>query len=128
MKVLIVDDDKGILHALEATFISCGYEVLIANRPGEALVILINEEQKGKRVDLLVTDYRMHGMNGLTLIKEIKRQQPYMPAILMTAFGTDTLDHDIKEMECCRFVEKPFQIPKFMKIAEELTGSRCKAA
>jgi len=83
-KLLVVDDEKNIRVSLATFLEGCGHQVESAENGPQALAILSG---KGD-FDLVLTDYRMAEMNGLELLKEIKRRLPDTLVILMTAFGT----------------------------------------
>jgi len=83
-KLLVVDDEKNIRANLAKFLESCGHQVETAGSGPDALAILGGYSD----FDLVLTDYRMAEMNGLELLKEIKRRLPDTLVILMTAFGT----------------------------------------
>jgi DNA-binding NtrC family response regulator len=81
--ILVVDDDLHILEVLEARLSSSGSKVLKAAGAEEALSLL-----KIKRVDLMISDMKMPGMNGMDLLTEVRSQKPDLPVIFLTAYGT----------------------------------------
>src|SRR5437016_2392316 len=81
--ILVVDDDEGVRENLAELFGLVGYSVLTAANATEAM-----EALRTHAVDLLLTDYRMPGPNGVELIESARRAKPGLRAILMTAFGT----------------------------------------
>jgi CheY-like chemotaxis protein len=81
--VLLVDDDDLVWLGAEAVLKRLGYRVLAANSGEAALTIL----RAGAAVDALVTDYAMPGMNGATLVQEIRRLAPGLPALLITGYA-----------------------------------------
>ncbi|HTY55183.1 MAG TPA: sigma-54 dependent transcriptional regulator [Candidatus Binataceae bacterium] len=83
-KLLVVDDEKNIRVNLARFLESCGHQVELAESGPQALATLNGKDD----FDLVLTDYRMAEMNGLELLKEIKRRHPDTLVILMTAFGT----------------------------------------
>ncbi|SIS81908.1 sigma 54-interacting transcriptional regulator [Neptunomonas antarctica] len=82
-RILLVDDDDGILSLLSMRLEASGYEVLTAISAEEALRVLPTE-----RVDLVLTDLCMDQMNGLTLFKHIQQSWPALPVIIITAHGS----------------------------------------
>jgi CheY-like chemotaxis protein len=102
--VLIVDDERPFLLSLEeglAAF-SDRFNVICAGNGEEALEIF-----KKREVDLLVTDLKMPVMDGFQLITEIMRINPYLPVIVMTAFGTPEIEDRISAMTPLHYLEKP---------------------
>ena len=83
-RLLIVDDEKNIRRSLETFFQSCGHQVQTAGDARAALDLLAASDG----VDLVLTDFRMAEMNGLELLKEIKRSFPEASVVLMTAYAT----------------------------------------
>ena len=83
-KLLIVDDEKNIRNHLSTFFEICGHRVRTAESARQALDMLANERE----FDLVLNDYRMAEVNGLELLQRIKRDNPRLPVILMTAYGT----------------------------------------
>ncbi|MCK0196732.1 sigma-54 dependent transcriptional regulator [Ancylobacter sp. 6x-1] len=81
--ILIVDDEVRLLDVLGGTLEAQGYRALTAES-GSAAIDLLERES----VDLVLTDLRMPGMSGQTLLTEIRRRHPTMPVIIMTAYST----------------------------------------
>ncbi|HBQ8787192.1 TPA: two-component system response regulator GlrR [Klebsiella quasipneumoniae] len=82
-RLLLVDDDPGLLKLLGMRLVSEGYSVVTAESGPEALRVLGRE-----RVDLVISDLRMDEMDGLQLFSEIQKGQPGMPVIILTAHGS----------------------------------------
>jgi len=82
-RLLLVDDDPGLLKLLGMRLVSEGYSVLTAESGPEALRTLVRD-----KVDLVVSDLRMDEMDGLQLFSEIQKVQPGMPVIILTAHGS----------------------------------------
>ncbi|EOG8328813.1 two-component system response regulator GlrR [Klebsiella michiganensis] len=82
-RLLLVDDDPGLLKLLGMRLVSEGYSVLTAESGPEALRTLSRD-----KVDLVVSDLRMDEMDGLQLFTEIQKVQPGMPVLILTAHGS----------------------------------------
>jgi two-component system response regulator GlrR len=82
-RILVVDDDPGLLRLLTIRLRSEKYEVEPADSAAKALSVIT-----GFRPDLVVTDLRMAQMDGLALLKELKRRWPSLNVIVLTAHGT----------------------------------------
>ena len=82
-RILVVDDDPGLLRLLTIRLRSEKYEVAPAENATVALSVIA-----GFRPDLVVTDLRMAQMDGLALLKELKRRWPSLNVIVLTAHGT----------------------------------------
>lgn len=128
MKVLIVDDDRGICNALMAGLTSLGFEVLATGNGRDALKIIessISETStsSAEPVKIMVTDLQMPGMNGLELIRSAKKMSPRLAAILMTAFGNEHIREEVTNLGRCRYVEKPFGPETLLKIIRETVAA-----
>jgi len=81
--LLLVDDDADILKLLAIRLKASGYQVMTANSGEQALSMAAAE-----RPDLVVTDLRMAGLDGMALFHEIERRHTGLPVIILTAHGT----------------------------------------
>jgi two-component system NtrC family response regulator len=101
--ILVVDDEKNYLLVLSAVLEEEGYEVLTAPGGFEALEI-----QKASDIDLMLTDMKMPGIDGIELLERIKAYDPDLPVIMMTAHGT--VDKAVEAMQkgAYTYVLKPF--------------------
>ena len=82
-RLLLVDDDPGILTLLGMRLRSEGFHVSACENGPDALRHLVREP-----VDLVISDLRMDMMDGLTLFEEIQKQVPGLPVIILTAHGS----------------------------------------
>ena len=79
--VLIVDDEKNYLVVLSAFLSDEGYETLTADSAQRALEIVETTD-----LDLVLTDMKMHTMDGIELLKRIKEKVPDLPVVKLTGF------------------------------------------
>lgn len=101
--VLVVDDDRNVLEVLDARLSSCGLTVHQAEDGRKALQIL-----KTRRIDLVVSDVKMPGMDGMALLSEIIRTQPGLPVIFLTAYANVPDAVKAVKSGAVDYVEKPF--------------------
>jgi two-component system NtrC family response regulator len=101
--ILVVDDEKNYLLVLSAILEDEGYEVITALSGAEALEI-----QKTSDLDLILTDMKMPGMDGIQLLEKVKSVDPDLPVIVMTAHGT--VDKAVEAMQkgAYSYLLKPF--------------------
>ncbi len=101
--VLVVDDDPHILEVLDARLASAGYHVRRAASGEEAL-----ERLKGASVDLVISDIRMPGMDGMKLLESMERFHPGLPIILLTAHGSISGAVEAMKHGAVDYLTKPF--------------------
>lgn len=82
-RILLVDDDRDLLKLVTMRLQASGHEVEAVETAESALNVL-----GARRVDVLVTDWHLPGMDGLALFEEVHRRYPSLPVIMLTAFGT----------------------------------------
>ncbi|NBD01627.1 two-component system response regulator GlrR [Atlantibacter hermannii] len=82
-RLLLVDDDPGLLKLLGLRLTSEGYSVQTAESGAEGLKVLGREQ-----IDLVISDLRMDEMDGMALFSEIQKVQPGLPVIILTAHGS----------------------------------------
>ena len=102
IRVLIVDDEPSVLLETSAS-LKRHYEVLTASRAEEAEHVLGDQ-----KVDLLLTDLRLPGKDGISLLESVKGSHPDLPVVLMSGHGT--IEEAVKAIRlgAVDFVEKPF--------------------
>jgi len=102
-KIMVVDDEKGICQNVEKILSKNNYEVVCALSAAEAL-----EKMKNESFSLMISDIVMPEMNGLELLKQVKRDWPETRALMMTAYAsTDTAMKAIR-LGALDYVPKPF--------------------
>ena len=101
-QILVVDDEVGILDVITQHLNGRGYQVRTCGSAEQALELL-----KAGRFDLVLTDLKMKGMNGLELCDRISGNHPDMPVLIMTAFGTLDVAIEAIRSGAYDFVVKP---------------------
>lgn len=102
-KILLVDDDTGLLRLLSLRLRSSGYDVATAESGEEALGLLA-----AFRPHLVITDLRMDGMDGLVLFDHIRKGRPLLPVIILTAHGSIPEAVTATKNGVYGFLTKPF--------------------
>ncbi|GAA0786935.1 sigma 54-interacting transcriptional regulator [Marinobacterium sediminicola] len=100
--ILLVDDDTALLKLLEMRLQASGYEISCAESGEEALGLI-----RQYSFDLVLTDLRMDGMDGLTLFSRIQQEQPDLPVIIMTAHGSIPEAVEATQKGVFGFLSKP---------------------
>ncbi|HZV97709.1 MAG TPA: response regulator [Methylophilaceae bacterium] len=108
--ILTVDDDPGILLLLGLRLKAAGYEVVTAQSGEEALAQIALS-----RPDLVISDLRMPGMDGMALFEHIHSTDPDLPFIMITADGSplDASDAMARGIFC--FMTKPFDSKQLLQ-------------
>jgi DNA-binding NtrC family response regulator len=102
--ILVIDDDIGMLRALSKVLMSEGCIVAGAANPGAAMEYVTN---KTLTIDLVITDLRMPVIDGMRVMECIKRRNPHVPVIVITAFGDPSVRERAAELGAAAFLEKP---------------------
>jgi PAS domain S-box-containing protein len=123
IRVLLVDDELMVRETLAAGLSEFGFSVLIADGGTLALAML----DGGEPIDVLVTDYAMPGMDGLTLIREARERRPTLPALILTGYiqsiNSETTDRGLASV--FSVLRKPISVAELANsIAAVLTLSR----
>ncbi len=105
MKILVVDDDAGLLQGLEIGLKGGGHEVTTA-RSGEQAMELMNAGTVS--IQMMIADFQMGGMDGLQLIRSVREILPDIHAILMTGSADNRIQKEVKKLRLCDYLEKPF--------------------
>jgi signal transduction histidine kinase len=103
--VLLVEDDEAVRRLGRRILESAGYTVLEARSAEDALVVAADD---GDRVDLVLTDVMMPGMNGFELVDRLHVDRPTLPALYMSGYAGDALDRQGVTAAGRRVLEKPF--------------------
>ena len=105
IKLLIVDDEKGITDSLKDFFIHRGFSVKAANSGEEALTAV-----KTDRPDIIFLDIRMRGISGLDVLEKIKKTDRRIKVIMLTVLEEKETIDKVKELGADEYIIKPFRI------------------
>ncbi len=109
MKVLVVDDEKGIRDILEEVLSQEGYEVETASDGSEALKVV-----QDKNIEIALIDLRMPGMDGLELTSQLKESYPDIDIIIITAYGDRESAIKALRARAYDFLMKPLDIEELL--------------
>ena len=116
-RILIVDDEPQVRELLAKTLSSADYEVDTAPDGPSAL-----ESLQARAYDLLVTDLKMPGMDGLAVIRETRRKFRELPVIVITGFSTEASAIEALNLGVSGYLTKPFRIPRVLQAAAKALG------
>lgn len=104
-KILIVDDEPDMLVLLSMIIKSrTPYEVVAISNPVEAL-----QEIKRDGFDLVITDLKMPGVDGMQILRTIRARDSDIPVIIITAYGTIESATEAMSKDAFDFITKPFR-------------------
>ncbi|MBI1873414.1 MAG: response regulator [Acidobacteria bacterium] len=116
-RILVVDDEASIREVLSKTLALAEYDVDVANDGQSAL-----ERLRATEYDLLITDLKMPGVDGLTVIREVRRSNPGMPIIIVTGYSTEASAIEAINLGVNGYLTKPFRVPRILAAAAKALG------
>ncbi len=123
-RILVVDDDKLSRITTARQLEDNGYATSSADSPFAALKMLAD----GLAVDVVLTDLRMPGMDGLAFLERLRQDRPDLEVILMTAYGTVETAVAAMQMGASDFLTKPFQFEELELRLARLAREKATAA
>ena len=117
--VLVVEDDAALREALIDTLGAAGIPALAAHDAQSALQLLASEE-----IGLVISDVQMPGANGYELLSSIKQLRPYLPVVLMTAYGTVAQAVAAMREGATDYIVKPFDAQALIGMAQRQLAAR----
>jgi len=116
-RVLVVDDEPAVRELLEKTLTLADYAVDTAADGPSALDRLRATEYK-----LLITDLKMPGMDGLSVIREARRIRPELPVVIITGCSTEASAIEAINLGVVGYLTKPFRLPRVLATAARALG------
>jgi excisionase family DNA binding protein len=116
-RVLVVDDEASIRDLLSKTLALAEYEVDLAPDGRTAL-----ERLRLTPYDLLITDLRMPGVDGLTVIREARRLRTDIPVIIVTGYSSEASAIEAVNLGVSGYLTKPFRVPRVLAAAAKALG------
>jgi two-component system nitrogen regulation response regulator GlnG len=112
-KVWIVDDDKSIRWVLEKALQKTDVDIQSFSKPEDVLKRILTEEP-----DVIISDIRMPGMDGITLLDKVKEHSPNVPVIIMTAYSD--LDRAVSAFQggAFEYLSKPFDVDEVISLVK----------
>ena len=110
MRILVVDDDAIVIKSCRRILEAEGFEVTTVPSADEAL-----EKIKNYDFDLLLIDVKMPKHDGIFLMREIKKNWPDIPIIVMSGYPTPETIADVLKLGATQFIPKPFKPDELMK-------------
>jgi nitrogen regulation protein NR(I) len=117
-RILLIEDDSTIASSLQLVLSNEGHEVLLNPRGDEGFA----QAQKGN-FDAVLTDWRLPGLNGLELVRQLHQALPRLPIILMTAHGTSETAIEATKLGAYDYLMKPFEMEELIDVVERATAA-----
>ncbi|MBI5287230.1 MAG: response regulator [Deltaproteobacteria bacterium] len=113
-KVMVVDNDRDMCSVISDILTEEVYKVAVVHDGRSAV-----DKVKGQRYDLMILDYRLSGMSGLTVLEEARRIRPTLKVIMISAFGSESVRSRARELGAYSFLDKPFAIKELAKVVRK---------
>jgi nitrogen regulation protein NR(I) len=111
-RILLVEDDSAIANSLPRVLRGEGYEPVVALRGDEGLALALAQD-----FDLVITDFKLPGLTGLDLVRQLHAAKPRVPIILMTAHGTTEMAIEATKLGAYDYLLKPFEMEELLDLA-----------
>ena len=120
-KILVVDDSESIREVVSFTLEKEGYKVMTRENGQEALKFF---ENPGNSANLLLTDLNMPVMDGLSLVKKVRKidRHKYMPIIILTTESQANVKDEARKAGATGWIVKPFADEQLVKVLKRIIG------
>jgi excisionase family DNA binding protein len=118
-RILVVDDEPSIRELLVKTLSIGQYDVETA---ADGNAVLARLRDNSRACDLLFVDLKMPGMDGLMLIRQVKRLRPDLPVVIITGFSTEVSAIEAVNLGVAGYLTKPFRVPQVLEAAAKALG------
>ena len=115
MKILVVDDDAIVVKSCKRILEAEGFEISAVSSADQAL-----EAVKDYEFDLLLIDVKMPKHDGFFLMREIKKDVPEMPVIIMSGYPTPETIAQVLKSGAIQFIPKPFRPDELIKTVHQV--------
>jgi len=113
-RVLVVDDNRDLGKLTSEILKERGFRVNIAFDGVSALAKI-----KQESYDLMILDYRLPGISGLTVLEKTQQIRPNLKTIMVSAFGNESTRARARELGAYAFLDKPFNIDGLVKVVKK---------
>jgi two-component system response regulator GlrR len=102
-RILVVDDDQGLLTLMKVRLEAAGYRVIVAEGAEQALA-----REQDDPFDMAIVDLKLNGTNGITLLEKLLHLHPHLPVIILTAHGSIASAVEATKKGAYDYLTKPF--------------------
>jgi len=118
-KILVVDDDPGMLDTLSDVLTATGYETSMASSGRAAIA-----QAQANRFDLVVMDVQMPGLNGVQTLHALRALDPHVSVIMMTAYTRDELVVESQRTTGFEVLSTPLDLDRLLPLVKWIVSSR----
>jgi DNA-binding NtrC family response regulator len=117
-RILVIDDEHDIRDLLDTLLSRKGYDVVLSDSGEKGLEVL-----RRARHDVVVLDLKMPGMDGLTVLQQVPRDNPKQPVIILTEAGTPESEEQVRKLGVTEYVGKQFSLHLLRDALKRLLSS-----
>lgn len=103
-RILLVDDEDCVVRTAALLLESEGHSTVCVLNGNEAKQLIASQD-----FDLLLTDIRMTPVDGMELIRDVRKTKPDLPIIVVSAYGADKTQREAADLGAAHYVQKPFK-------------------
>ena len=119
LRLVLIDDDEGVLRALGMLLRAMKFEVEMFNSPQSG----IDHATTPAAIDLVISDLRMPGLTGEDIIRQLKSRRPSLPVVIMSGHATSNDIARLRALGMSAFISKPFTPDQLLGTIRELFGA-----
>jgi nitrogen regulation protein NR(I) len=117
-KILLIEDDASLATSIARALKAEDYEVELAHRGEDGLA-----QAKAGEFDVVITDLRLPGMDGMAVVRQLHEFKPRLPIILMTAFGTTAIAIEATQRGAFDYLVKGFEMETLIAVVEKAVAN-----
>jgi len=117
-KVLLIEDDPALAGSLQRVLAAEGHHIILEQRGDAGLALACDDP-----FDVVITDLKLPGVNGLELARELHAAKPRLPIILMTAHGTTETAIEATKFGAYDYLLKPFEMSELIELVSQAINS-----
>jgi CheY-like chemotaxis protein len=121
-KILVIDDNAFDRELLVAVLEERGYEVILADNGGAGLTLCHR-----RTPDAVVLDLNMPGMNGRSILRQLRILHPTLPVVVFSGFKTDEIEQEMLNQGATAFIQKAFSLDQLGSALQEVLPSPTQA-